>query len=448
MMLPLLAALAAAAAPVAPAADTAKAFPFPVEVHSLSNGLRVVFVQYDAPGLVAYYTLMRVGSRNEVEKGRSGYAHFFEHMMFRGTKQHSAEDYNATVTRLGLNTNAFTSEDMTVYHLYGPAKALPTIIEYEADRFQNLSYDEPAFRTEAGAILGEYTKSASNPEQKMFERMTETAFIRHTYAHTVIGYLKDIQNMPAGFEYSREFFRRYYTPDNATIFVAGDFDRPATLALLQQAYGGWKGKTESLPIPREPKQRQSRRGQVDWDKPTLPRIWITWHTPGADNIKAAAVQNVLNAYLFGPTSPLYQSLVLGKQQLVDSMDATYSDHRDPNLFGVLIRVKDAKNLRAVEFAVLREIRKLASGGVDARRLEAVRSNLRYSNIMGLDKADSAAVTLAVNTALTGDVNFLNKEFDALAQIQPRDLQDFAKAYFIDLNRTTVTLVTAGKVGVR
>ena len=448
MMLPLLAALAAAAAPVAPAADTAKAFPFPVEVHSLSNGLRVVFVQYDAPGLVAYYTLMRVGSRNEVEKGRSGYAHFFEHMMFRGTKQHSAEDYNATVTRLGLNTNAFTSEDMTVYHLYGPAKALPTIIEYEADRFQNLSYDEPAFRTEAGAILGEYTKSASNPEQKMFERMTETAFIRHTYAHTVIGYLKDIQNMPSGFEYSREFFRRYYTPDNATIFIAGDFDRPATLALLQQAYGGWKGKTESLPIPREPKQRQSRRGQVDWDKPTLPRIWITWHTPGADNIKAAAVQNVLNAYLFGPTSPLYQSLVLGKQQLVDSMDATYGDHRDPNLFGVLIRVKDAKNLRAVEFAVLREIRKLASGGVDARRLEAVRSNLRYSNIMGLDKADSAAVTLAVNTALTGDVNFLNKEFDAVAQIQPRDLQDFAKAYFIDLNRTTVTLVTAGKVGVR
>jgi len=203
-----------------------------------------------------------------------------------------------------------------------------------------------------------------------------------------------------------------------------------------------------MPIPREPKQRQSRRGQVGWDKPTLPRIWITWHTPGADNIKGAAVQNVLNAYLFGPTSPLYQSLVLGKQQLVDSMDATYSDHRDPNLFGVLIRVKDAKNLRAVEFAVLREIRKLASGGVDARRLEAVRSNLRYSNIMGLDKADSAAVTLAVNTALTGDVNYLNKEFEAVAQVQPRDLQDFAKGYFIDLNRTTVTLVTAGKVGVR
>ena len=219
MLLSLLAALVAASAPAAPAADASKAYPFPVEMHALPNGLRVAFIQYDAPGLVAYYTLMRVGSRNEVEKGRSGFAHFFEHMMFRGTKQHSAEDYNQTMTRLGLDTNAFTSEDMTVYHLYGPAKALPTIIEYESDRFQNLSYDEPAFRTEAGAILGEYVKSASNPGQKMYEKMVETAFTRHTYGHTVIGYLKDIENMPSGYEYSRQFFRRYYTPDNAIIFV-------------------------------------------------------------------------------------------------------------------------------------------------------------------------------------------------------------------------------------
>src|SRR5882762_5826860 len=232
MLLSLLAALVAASAPAAPAADASKAYPFPVEMHALPNGLRVAFIEYDSPGLVAYYTLMRVGSRNEVEKGRSGFAHFFEHMMFRGTKQHSAEDYNGTVTRLGLSTNAFTSEDMTVYHLYGPAQALPTIIEYEADRFRNLFYDEPAFRTEAGSILGEYIKSASNPEQKMFEKMVETASTQHTYGHTAIGYLKDIEKMASGFEYSRQFFRRYYTPDNTTIFVGGDFDRPATLALI------------------------------------------------------------------------------------------------------------------------------------------------------------------------------------------------------------------------
>ena len=446
MLLPLLAALLAASA--APAPDSAKAFPFPVEVHTLPNGLRVAFVTYDSPGLVAYYTLMRVGSRNEVEKGRSGFAHFFEHMMFRGTKNHSSEEYNATMTRLGLSTNAFTSEDMTVYHLYGPAKALPTIIDYEADRFQNLQYDEAAFRTEAGAILGEYIKSASNPEQKMFESMSETAFTRHTYAHTVIGYLKDIQDMPTGYQYSRQFFRRYYTPDNATLFIAGDYDKAATLAQIEKAYGTWKGKVDPVRVPVEPRQRQSRRANIDWDKPTLPRIWIAWHTPAASDIKRAAVQNLLNAYLFGPTSPLYQNLVLGKQ-IVDSMFPTYSDHRDPNLFGVLMRVKDAKNLRNVEIAVLREIRALASGRVDAKRLEAVRSNLRYSNIMQLDKADAVAVTAAVNTALTGDIDYLNKEFAALATVEPRDLQDFGKRYFLDLNRTTVTLATnTKKVGAR
>lgn len=442
-MLPLLAALVLAA----PATEPFKAFPFPIELHSLPNGLRVALVSYDSPGLVAYYTLMRVGSRNEVEKGRSGYAHFFEHMMFRGTKAHPAEEYNATVTRLGLNTNAFTSEDETVYHLYGPAQALPTIIEYEADRFQNLDYDESAFRTEAGAILGEYIKSASNPELKLDEKLLETAYARHTYAHTVIGYLKDIENMPSGYDYSRQFFRRFYTPDNATLVVVGDFDKADTLARIKKAYGGWKGKLDATRVPGEPRQNKSKRASVDWPNPTLPRLWIAWHAPSANDLHAAAVENLLDAYLFGPTSTLYQGLVLGKQ-LVDSMEATYSDHRDPYLFGVLLRVKDAKNLPVVERAVLKEISALASGRVDAKRMEAVRSNLKYSNIMSLDNANAVAVTEAVNTALTGDVEFLNQEFDEVGKVNPTDLSAFAKKYMLDVNRTTVTLTTAAKGGAR
>ncbi|HUJ26688.1 MAG TPA: pitrilysin family protein [Myxococcales bacterium] len=425
-----------------PAPASSKAFPFPTETHTLPNGLRVVLIPYDSPGLVAYYTLMRVGSRNEVEKGRSGYAHFFEHMMFRGTRAHSSEDYNNTVTRLGLNTNAFTTDDETVYHLYGPAKALPTIIEYEADRFQNLDYDEAAFRTEAGAILGEYTKSASDPRLKLDEVICETAFTTHPYAHTTIGYLKDIENMPSGYQYSREFFRRYYTPDNAVIFIAGDFDKADAMARIEKAYGGWKGKLDPVPVPAEPKQTRAKRAQIDWPNPTLPRLWIAWHAPSANDLHAAAVQNVLGAYLFGPTSPLYQSLVLGKQ-LVDGMGPSYSDHRDPNLFGVVLRVKDAKNLKAVESAVLADIRALAGGKVDAKRMEAVRSNLKYSNIMGLDNANSVAVTDAVNTSFTGNPEFLNQEFDEVNRLKPADLPAFAKKYFQDVNRTTVVLTTKG-----
>src|SRR5438067_1357862 len=327
--------------PDAAVAATTKAFPFAMDVQTLPNGLRLVLIAYDSPGLVAYYTLMRVGSRNEPERGRSGYAHFFEHMMYRGTKKHSGEDYNATVTRLGLDTNAYTDLDLTVYHLYGPAKALPTIIEYESDRFQNLEYTEAQFKTEAGAILGEYAKSASDPEQKMLEVMQDTAFTRHTYKHTPIGFPDDIQAMPSGFQYSREFFRRYYTPDNATVVVVGDFDKADALAQLTKAYSGWKGRLDPAPVPREPRQNGSRRATVAWKAPTVARLYMAWHGRGADDLHAAAVQAVLAPYLFGETSAVYQELVL-KRQIVDTISTQDGVSRDPYLLGAVIRVKEEK----------------------------------------------------------------------------------------------------------
>ncbi len=443
--LSLLLALAAApqrTAPVkpAPAGAPAKAFPFPTETHTLPNGLRLVLIPYDSPGLVAYYTLMRVGSRNEPEAGRSGYAHFFEHVMFRGTKQHPADDYNATVTRLGLDTNAYTDLDLTVYHLYGPAKALPTIIDYESDRFQNLDYSEAQFKTEAGAILGEYAKSASDPEEKMSEVMQNTAFNRHTYKHTTIGFLPDIKAMPSGFEYSREFFRRYYTPDNATIVVVGDFDKADTLARLTKAYSGWKGKLDPSPIPREPRQTSSRRATVAWKAPTVPRLYMAWHGRGADDLHAAAVQAVLSPYLFGETSAVYQELVL-KRQIVDSISAQDGVNRDPFLLGAMLRVKEEKNLRPAELVVLREVSNLARGRVDASLLAAIKSNVRYSIVAALDKPDSIANALVQYTSLTGDLDYLNavaREIDALT---PAMLQEFAKRAFLDANRTTVTLTS-------
>jgi zinc protease len=428
----------------ATAGTSAQPFPFPVEMHTLPNGVRLVLVSYDSPGLVAYYTLMRVGSRNEPEAGRSGYAHFFEHMMFRGTKAHPAEDYGATMARLGLDTNAFTSEDMTVYHAFGPAKSLPTIIAYEADRFMNLEYDEAQFRTEAGAILGEYAKSASDPEQMLEEKLFETAFTAHTYRHTTIGYLEDVKNMPGGFAYAREFFKRYYTPDNATVIVVGDFDKVKILSLLTQAYSPWQGKLAAASIAVEPPQKAPRRAHLDWPMPTLPRIWLAWHTPGTDDLTATALQTVLNAYLFGHSSPLYQDLVL-KRQLVEALESTWEPHRDPSLFGVQSRVRKASDLDEVEQTIVRELAKLAAGAVDGKRLDAVRSNLKYKLVLGLDTANRAAVTLAMSSAQTGDLQTLNKTYARIEKLKPAELAAFAKKYLTDANRTTVTLTSTAEV---
>ncbi|MBV8269667.1 MAG: insulinase family protein, partial [Planctomycetaceae bacterium] len=167
---------------IAPAggAEPEKIFPYPIRSTTLDNGLSVLSVPFNSPGIVAYYTVVRAGSRNEVEKGLSGFAHFFEHMMFRGTEAYPQEKYNHVVKMLGADHNAFTTDDWTCYHLTAPASALATLIEIEADRFQNLKYSEPDFQKEARAVLGEYNKAASSPSLILNETMQDQAYTTHT----------------------------------------------------------------------------------------------------------------------------------------------------------------------------------------------------------------------------------------------------------------------------
>jgi zinc protease len=425
-----------------PSSKSANAFPFAVETHTLPSGLRVVFVPFDSPGLMAYYTVMRVGSRNEPEAGRSGYAHFFEHMMFRGTPTHSAEEYNQTLTKLGLNMNASTGSDVTIYNIYGPHQALPTVIDYEADRFAHLAYDENQFKTEAGAILGEYAKSASSPALKLVEKLLETAYGQHTYRHTTIGYLADVQAMPSGFAYSREFFRRYYTPDNATVVIVGDFDKQATLAHLTRAYAGWKGKLDAAAIPAEPAQTEARRAHIDWKLTVLPRLVLAWHAPAATDVDAAAIQALLEGYLFGPTSALYQDLVI-QRQLVDDLDSWYEPLRDPGLFALEAQVKEAKDLPEVERTIVTEVAKLGAGAIDGARLEAVRSNQIYGRLLRYDTAPHVAYALGHAIGTSGDPQYITKVGARMAKITPAELAAFAKRWLVDANRSTVTLTTSG-----
>ncbi|MDH5628298.1 MAG: insulinase family protein, partial [Candidatus Krumholzibacteria bacterium] len=141
-------------------------FPYSPVIRTLDNGLRVVMVPFDSPGIVAYYTIVRAGSRNEVEPGKSGFAHFFEHMMFRGTARFSNVQYNALFRDLGSDVNAYTSDDVTVYHAIFGSDGLESVIDVESDRFMNLQYQESDFKQEAKAVLGEYNKNYSDPENK------------------------------------------------------------------------------------------------------------------------------------------------------------------------------------------------------------------------------------------------------------------------------------------
>jgi len=209
-----------------------RVFPYAFDQYDLPNGLRLITVPTDYPNVVAVYIVVQAGSRNEVEPGKSGYAHLFEHMMFRGTKNYPPARYEAVLKAAGASSNAYTTDDHTAYHTTFSKEDLETILAMEADRFQNLEYSEDVFRTEALAVLGEYNKNSADPLNKLYEVLRDTAFDRHTYKHTTMGFLKDIQDMPNNYGYSRLFFERYYRPEYTTIIVAGDVKPEQTRRLV------------------------------------------------------------------------------------------------------------------------------------------------------------------------------------------------------------------------
>jgi zinc protease len=423
--------------PAAP--EPPRVFPYATSESVLDNGLRVVVAPMDSPGLMAYYIVVRTGSRNEVEPGLSGFAHFFEHMMFRGTDRYPAEKYNEILKRIGADSNAFTTDDWTCYHITASASALETVMEIESDRFQNLKYTVEAFQKEAGAVLGEYNKNYSVPVNSLFEKLLDSAYETHTYKHTTMGFLKDIEAMPTQYEYSRKFFDRWYRPDNCVLVVAGDVDPAKVTALARKYYGSWKRGASSVTPPAEPPQKAERSAHLDWPNPTLPYLLAGWHVPAysPDSVEGRAL-DVLSQAAFSEASPLYKDLVLDKQW-VEALSGGVEPHRDPTLFLVFARVKEPGKMAAVQEAVYGELEKLARTPLPEERVKAAKSNLRYSFLGGLSTPDDVALTLGGALELTGTTGAIEKHWQALQKVSSADVKAAATKYFRAENRTAVTL---------
>jgi zinc protease len=249
-----------------------KIFPYPYVQEDLPNGLRLITIPTDYPNIVSLFIVVGTGSRNEIEPGKSGFAHLFEHLMFRGTPEFPPDKYDAALKDAGASSNAFTTDDFTAYHTTFSKEDLPRILSMEADRFQHLSYEQSVFKTETRAVLGEYNKNSANPVSKLYEVLRATAFTTHTYRHTTMGFIADVEAMPDEYDYSRQFFDRYYRPEYTTIIVAGDVDPKRVRALVDERWSTWKPGGYKVQVPVEPPQNAPRTAHVDWPSPTLP--WI------------------------------------------------------------------------------------------------------------------------------------------------------------------------------
>lgn len=414
--------------------------PFPALETTLSNGLRVIALNTGFPNLVSLQIPVQTGSRNEVEPGKSGFAHFFEHMMFRGTERFPADEYQAIITRSGARQNAYTTDDYTNYHITFAKEDLETILELEADRFMNLRYSESDFKTESRAILGEYNKSAADPLTKLIEVQRNHAFTTHTYKHTTMGFIADIEDMPNQFAYSRTFFERWYRPQHTAVIIAGDIDPEAATALVARYWSGWKpGTAAAVEVPAEPAQHEPVVVHHHWESASLPWITVGFHGPRFSVTEKDYLSlDFLLDLLFGETSAPYHRLV-EQEQVVDQLFPYLPSSHDPGLGTILARLKRSEDAAYVRDAILATLESATSTPVPLQRLEDAKAHGRYAFVRTLDNSESIAATLARFVRFQRRYDTVNQLFDLADTCTPDDLLVAARKYITRPNLVFATL---------
>jgi zinc protease len=429
----------AATALAAPAPAARDVLAFPAVERTLPNGLKVLVVPTGFPDIVSVQIAIQTGSRNEVEPGKSGFAHFFEHMMFRGTKAYPPDAYQAVVTRIGARQNAYTSDDLTNYHLTFAKQDLEKVLEIEADRFMNLDYSVAAFKTESRAILGEYNKNASNPLRKLDEVQRESAFRAHTYKHTTMGFLADIEDMPNQYEYSKTFYARWYRPEHATLVVAGDVDPGKVLPLVERHFGKWRRGSHRAEVPREPPPQGPVYAHVPWTTPTLPWVAVAFHGPAFSDVRKdwPAVDLLLDLH-FGETSDLYERLVV-EEQKVDALFADSGANVDPGLVTVYARLKSPADAVHVRDAILQTFARARAEAPPRARLAEQKAHKRNAFLRGLDSTDAIAGTVARYAMYDRSYRTANRLYRTYDALTPDDLVAAARRYFTDERLVVTTL---------
>ena len=431
-----LAAAVLAAAPTL-AQRAGPVFPFPIDTVTLENGLRAYLIKAGAPGQVAYLTIVRTGSRDEVEAGKSGFAHFFEHMMFHGTEKYP--DYDNETTKIGAFRNGTTNQDRTFYYLVANAGYIDKIVDIEADRMQNLKYSEEEFKIEAGAILGEHQQGAREPARVLNEKVRETIFLKHPYGHTTIGYEADVRAMPQAYAYSKAFYDHFYRPENTVVIIAGDFDFEKAKGLIRTHYGGWRRGYQPAAIVPEPPQTAPRRQAVAYPGRTLPIVAIHHRAPAWDPAdRTGAALEVLGRLAFGPNSPLYRRLVL-QERRAQSLGGSFERARDPYIATVQAMASRPEDAASVEADIVAEISRYQRDLVEPQRLADTKRNIKYRFLMDLESALDIGAALIQPLVNTGRAEALEEYFRTLDAVTPEDVRNAARTYLVESGRTTIVM---------
>jgi zinc protease len=400
---------------------------------TLPNGLRVLSVVDKSSPSVAINVWYHVGSKDDPDH-RSGFAHLFEHIMFKSTKNMKAEMMDRLTEDVGGQNNAFTQDDVTVYFEIIPSNYLETLLWAEAERLASLTVDEENFKSERAVVQEEFRQSVlAPPNGRLFYALDQKSFTTHPYKRPTIGSIEDLD--AATVADVVKFHNTYYRPDNATLIVVGDFD-PKQLDTWVDKYFASIPKP-NLPLPRVQVTEPARTGEKRFMEyaPNVPlkAVAFTYLVPPAKSEDADALTMAETILSRGRSSRLYQALVY-QQQIATSASARADLREDLGIFNLLAFVANGKNPADVENSLKAEVKKLQDTPVTAAELEKAKNQLLTSELRSRETNLGKSQTLGDAVVLLGDANRVNTDLQRLMAVTANDVQRVAKKYFTDNNR--------------
>jgi zinc protease len=408
---------------------------------TLSNGLRVVFLEDHSAPIVHAEIWYHVGSKNE-RPGRTGFAHLFEHMMFKGSKNVEPEGHPSWISSVGGQSNAYTNEDTTVYWQTFPAQYLPMVLWLEADRMATLRIDEKVFQTEREVVKEERRmRVESQPYGRLNEIVYDHAFSVHPYKHPTIGSMKDLE--AASIEDVREFFRTYYVPNNATLVLVGDFDTKEAGALVQQYLGRIPKSSRPVPrdIPKEPPQTKERRLQLEESWP-LPAVVVAHHITFDGHPDSYPLHIASKVLSDGESSRIYRKLVY-EEQLALAAFGGGNIIEDPNLFFAVAIVQPGKKPEDAVNALIAELERLKKEPISEAELQQAKNQFARDYILGRESNKDKAGQLGHAVVIHDDIKTADGEFDIFMNTTAADVQRVAQTYFKPENRLVLTIMPRG-----
>jgi len=407
----------------------------------LPNGLTVILNQDRSTPIVNVQLWYHVGSKDE-KPGRTGFAHFFEHLMFKGSRNVEPEQHTSIVASVGGQANAYTNEDTTVFWQTVPAHFLPLVLWMEADRMATLRIEQEAFVREREVVKEERRMRIENqPYGRLNEIIYEQAFTVHPYRHPVIGSMEDLN--AATLADVRDFYHTYYVPSNVTVVLSGDFDVAEATNLVNQYFGRVPKAAKAVPrdIPREPHQAKEKRAVVEEAVP-LPAVVVAHHITYDGHPDAYPLHIAAKVLSDGQSSRINQKLVYETGLALTAFgQANLIEH--PNLFYAVAIVNPGQSPAAVEKALIAEFDRMKAEGVTPRELQRSKNQFARDYILGRETVQQKATHLAHAEVLHSDITTADGEFDIFQNITQADVQRVSKTYFTPESRVVIHIMPKG-----